>query len=222
MARSFKMKKQVCLIAWYCILGVSLPACDEQLPPLTDPVFPFSASIDALYYGARDLGHGASDNTLKVYFSVRYPRGAFDETLQGDAELVADLQLVWTLHPEHKRNVTLDKKSIVENRRYKYDPQTNILLMDPGDEMSFFYEWDFVDNDSVDITSMFPLVVDSTCVHRDTIRTPDTTRVIKSYPRMAASATFIITGKAKLFRQFAVYYGPAHKVTILYENAVCR
>lgn len=212
------MKKQVCLIAWYCTLGVSLPACDEQLPVRIDPTIPLRGTVDAVYFGAADSGYGATQNVLDIYFDVTYPRGSFDETLQGEAEMTANLDIVWILHPNYRAHIVLGKKQVVENRKYKYNIETNILTMDPGDQISFFCDWNFRDDNGIFLPDLFPLVTDSACVRKDTVRTPDSVYVVKSYPRKIAGATFEISGTAKMFTQFAVCYISPRQFSIVWEN----
>jgi hypothetical protein len=207
----------------FSVLAITFTTCDEQLPSHIDPTIPLTGSLDAIYFGPVDPKVGTTQNAFNIYFSIRYPTGSFDETLQGEAEMTANLDIVWLHSPSYRKHITLDKKSVVEIRKSKYNIDTNILTMDPGEEMSFFYAWDFGDNDGVFIPDLFRLVTDSLCVFRDTMYTADSVYVVKSsYPRKSALATFEISGNAKLFKHFAVCYAPASRFSIVWFNKICH
>lgn len=201
------------------ILALVSLRCDEQLPAHIDPVIPFRATMDAIYFGAPDTGWAGTENAINFYYSIRYPVNAYNETFQGPAELSADLEIIWAESSTHIKTIHLDKYALIEIRRTKYDPGTNILTMDPGNEMTFFYSWHFVDDRGDSLLNLFPKHIDSTCFHWDTVWVQkDSFYLQKLYPRKFSNVSFIVNSKAKLFRQFSTYYAPQSKFFIQFET----
>lgn len=207
------------IIAFPAMLMMVLTGCDEQLPARMDPSIALRGTIDAIYFGPADPGYGAVDNKLPIYLDIQYPRASFDETIQGEAEMSATIEIVWQ---GHRRDITLDKKSVIENRRHKYDAATNILTLDPGDMVSFFYDWDFRDNNGVFLPDIWARGIDSSCPKQETIVTPDSVFIITTYPITLAYGIVEVSGSAKLWQPFAVCRAPMRQFPVRWQNMPCR
>ncbi|MEW5799787.1 MAG: hypothetical protein AB1728_12360 [Bacteroidota bacterium] len=194
------------------------------MPPYEPPIIPFEGTIEVVYFGAPDSGFGATENLLSIYLTIKYPFGVFDETLQDRAILRADLEIVTNLRTGYRKDITLDDRDIVEIRSYKYNKFTKTLTMDPGDVITFFYGWDFKDNDGFFLPDIFTTQTDSTCSIADTIYTTDSSdfQIIMRYPRKISTQAFKIRGTAKLFSQFAAVQVPFDQYSITWENMTSR
>lgn len=196
-----------------------LTGCDEQLPARMDPSIALRGTVDAIYFGPANPGYGSPVNTLPIYLDIQYPRASFDEVIQGEAEMTATIEIVWQ---GHRRDITLDKKSVIENRRFKYDIATNILTLDPGDLVGFYYAWDFRDNNGVFLPSVWARAIDSTCPKRDTVVTADSSYIVKTYPKTLAFGIIEVSGSAKLWKPFSVCRTPTRQFPIRWESDACR
>lgn len=200
----------------YVLIGFTLLCCDEDLPPRGDPDNLVSCSIEAYYAGAPN-DETVLNNVYRFYVTLR---NNYDETLQGYGLFTGSLDIIWEKDPSCRKTVRFDKSMIVDNRRYVYDADQNILTLDPRHDITFFFEWDWtIDNGDTLPWKHFDMVRDNDCPKYWWAR-GDHRKWPSGYtlPRWSSKNTFQIRANLKVFREFSVSYAPPLRQEIEYEN----
>jgi hypothetical protein len=151
-----------------------------------------------------------------VVILITLKNNYYDETVQGYGDFTGKLEIIWPSLPQYRKSVTLNPSMLTETRRYKYDAQTNIVTMDPGDQVSFYYEWDWKLDGGDTLTNFFPMNVDDDC-----IRWEYNKRGLRSYywfPRRVSQQTIGINAQIKLFKELATVYAKPQVYGFLYET----
>ncbi|NUN70445.1 MAG: hypothetical protein HUU02_12110 [Bacteroidetes bacterium] len=197
----------------------SFTACNESLPLRNDPVLPLTgnveSSISSVYKG---------DGVLLYPEITIYPKvkNVYDETLQGYGDFKGEINVTWERDTSYTKTFPLNKNSLMETRRYKYDPTQNVLTMDQGDEISFFYKWNFVADNGKRVDSNFVLGVDGSCWRIEYVSRsrfiPDRYAYIIWNPRKFSVERFIVSGYIKPFKDLAAVIIQPYVVTIEYET----
>jgi hypothetical protein len=159
------------------MLGVAafVPACDEQLPPRSDPKVLFTGSVTPQYI----LFFNENDVRLTVNVA-----NVFDETLQDTASLEGQLEIVLLRDPTIVRTIQLSPDSLLTTSMY--DPSTHMLTINPGDTLRMRAEWDLFDDrrDSLPGT-VFKYYRDTACGLRD----------------LALGESFLVRGSLSVFKR---------------------
>ena len=172
------------------LLSVSLAlllSCDESLPPYSVPGVLFKGSIYPEFVKAK------SGSALWVFMSVQ---NTFDETLQDTVQLTGTLEIILARDPTIRKTVTLNQGSLLYHfntilgfptyANYPSINSHNILTVNSKDSVSFFYSWNFVDDNNVNLPAGVFVM------HRDTANT------VHIY---ASPETFIVQGSVQVFKK---------------------
>jgi hypothetical protein len=157
-------------------------ACNEDLPGYNDPADVFDAHMDAAYVITR------TDNSVRVYILVT---NDYDETLQGRAAFGGQIAVVWTRDPSRRKTVTLTPAHLIYAR--SYNPNSQVLTLDPGDSIRLGFVWNLIDDDGVDLRQFFTYRQDPLCPAR-----------FISEPEF-----FRLSGEVKVFDRTALAVAPA-------------
>lgn len=206
----------------FLLAVLTLAACNESLPLRNDPILPLTGRVDAYFNPIFSL-----DGTLESPGLMLYPtvRNLYDETLQGYGEFTSTIEIVWERDTSFRRTITFGKGDLVENRRYKYDADLNLLTMDQYDEIYFFYRWDFVMDNGVRVDSHFVMTTDESCwkiVYKP--RGKGFAAIVWN-PRKHASERFIVSGYIKPFSNLAAVIIKSQVIEIpfeTFEKGKCR
>ncbi len=198
-----------------CGIITSFTACNESLPLRNDPVLPLTGNVETEVTSVYK-----NDGTLLYPEFTVYPKvkNVYDETLQGSGDFKGEIRVVWERDSSFVKTFVLNKNSLMEARRYKYDPSQNVLTMDQGDEITFFYKWNFVADNGRRVDSSFVLNVDGSCWK--IVQVPRGKRFanIVWNPRKFSVERFIVSGYIKPFKDLAAVIIQPYVVTIEYET----
>ena len=198
----------------YALISLTLLCCDEELPPRGDPDNLITSKLVAQYNGAPN-NTSILSNGYDFYVTIK---NNYDETLQGYGLFGGGLEIIWEENPNYRKTVHFDKSMIMDTRRYKYDPVENIVTMDPGDELTFFYRWDFVTDDGDTLPwKHFTMTRDDQCPIFRWIPHAKYPSGF-TFPRWYSKNTFQIRASIKVFREFSVSYAPSVRQEIEYET----
>ncbi len=186
------------------VLALSL-SCDESLPPYKVPTALFKGTIYPRFVNQQGAG-----TRLWVVLTVQ---NTFDETLQGVASLVGELDIVLARDPSIHKTVALDSRSLLYhfNTLLGYPGNANVpnfaggvLTINSGDSVRFFYAWDFTSDDSVYLpTQVFNM-------HEDPL-----------HPGyfIAEPETLILTGYVQMFTQIGLVTFQPVEYILNYETS---
>jgi len=163
------------------VLAISF-SCNESLPPYNTPTTLFKGTIYPRFVNSKGTH-------LWVLLTVQ---NTFDETLQGNAELVGELDIVLARDPSIHKTVSLDSRSLLYhfNALLGYPTYANVpsidshgvLTINSQDSVSFFYNWDFTSDDSLYLPTMFVMHEDPTSPGH-LIASPETL-ILRGYVQM--------------------------------------
>ena len=138
------------------ILLIFLYGCDESLPPKDIPQKLFEGKISPEYILT------GQENVLRVRFILK---NIFDETLEGKLLLDGMFEIQSNKNPDLKKSEKFNLSQLTYAKNY--NPITNQLRLDPGDSITILYSWNFLSNDSIDLTKeFFNLQTDPACTIR--------------------------------------------------------
>lgn len=192
-----------------------LYACTESLPLRNDPVLPLTGKVESTISSVY-----MTDGVLLYPEMTVYPKvkNIYDETLQGYGDFKGEIKVVWERDSSFTKTFVLNKSSLMENRRYKFDPSQNVLTMDQGDEISFFFKWNFIADNGRRIDSSFVLNVDGSCWKIVSVPRGKRFANIVWNPRKFSVERFIVSGYIKPFKDLAAVIIQPYVVTIEYET----
>ncbi len=198
----------LCSLSFLC-------SCNESLPLRDDPVLPLTGTV-----GSEVSTVFQKDGSVVYHEVIIFPKvkNIYDETLQGYGDFKGVVKVAWERDSSYSKTFTLDRNSLTENRRYKYDADLNLLTLDQGDEVSFFFRWNYVVDNGVRIDTLFPLKVDLSCWK--IVQVPRGKRYanIVWNPRQFTVERFIVSGYIKPFKDLAAVIIQPFVVTIEYET----
>lgn len=192
-----------------------LQACTESLPLRNDPVLPLTGNVESTVSSVFK-----GDGTLFYPEITVYPKvkNVYDETLQGHGDFKGEIRIVWERDTSFHKTILLSSSSLVDNRRYKFDPSMNVLTMDQGDEVSFFHKWNFVADNGRRVDSSFSLSKDGSCWKIVRVPRGKGFANIVWNPRKYSIERFIISGYIKPFKDLAAVIIQPYIITIEYET----
>lgn len=172
------------LLLTFTLMSLSFGPCEESLPVYQEPTRVFSGKIE----GAYTLS--AQDNSMKVFFIIW---NNFDETLQGNAVLKGNIEIVSLRAQSIRKTFTVSAANIIQSKGY--DKTTGKLTIDPRDSIRFMVSWDLKDDTGRDLRrTFFSYIADTTCPGRCLAFTED----------------FSLRGNITLFEKTgAVFAGPS-------------
>jgi hypothetical protein len=209
------MNSKIIAIAKYVLSSFTFFCCDEELPPRNNPQNLLQCTMQVVYNGAPNPKRGFPlKNAILILITLK--SNYYDETIQGHGDFTGKLEIIWPSSPQRRKTVTLDKSLLTDNRRYKYDAETNIVTMDPGDEASFYYEWDWKLDGGDTLTNFFPMNVDDDCVRYEYDKRGHP--IYYWYPRRVSEQSIIVKGQIRLFKELATVYAESRVYWFLYET----
>jgi len=158
------------------VLLLLLLSCDEHLPPREDPTRLFSARL------AVSWSLTAIENIITLRLILV---NTYDEIIEGTEEIEGKVSIALARDPTYTREYVLSGLKI--DHASFYNPVTGSLSIPPGDSISFFLRFDWMDGTGRDMRSLLRYIEDPTCPGR----------------RIADRETFIIHGEARLFPRIA-------------------
>ncbi|MFA6455563.1 MAG: hypothetical protein WCW40_01985 [Bacteroidota bacterium] len=204
---------------FFIIVGCSffILSCNESFPLRNDPVLPLTGTVDVTNMSLFAPNGPLYQPDIVFLATVK---NMYDETLQGLGDFKGVVEVVWERDTTFRKTFYLNKSSLTENRRYKYDASTNVLTMDPNDQIQFIYRWDYRTDDGRRLDSAFVLVLDEVCYAVTYISGMGRkgTKIRYWRPRQYTYERFIISGYIKAFKDLAAIQIPPHGITILYET----
>lgn len=128
--------------AWTVLLILIslIPGCDEQLPPYADPRDILSAAAHGEYVLS------AKDNSVNFFVIIR---NEFDESFQAVATISGSMEIVLQRDTTIRKTITLSNANLIHGTNYI--PSTGEIIFDPGDTVTLFYKWDWIDNKGRDL-----------------------------------------------------------------------
>jgi hypothetical protein len=209
------MKKKFGAIVKYVLISFTLFCCDEQLPPRDDPQNLLQCTLQIAYDGAPNPRSGYPQrNSVLIFITLK--SNYYDETIQGHGDFTGKLEIAWADSPQYRKTVTLNPSLLTENRRYKFDSQTNIVTMDPGDQVSFYYEWNWNLDGGGYLTEHFPMKVDEHCIRWEYDKRGRP--IYYWYPRRVSQQSIVVNGQIKLFKELANIYAKPSRAWFEYET----
>lgn len=128
-------------------------SCEEELPERIDPGKVFSSGVTSSYH------LDSARNVLIVTVAIK---NAFDETLDGTAEMDGWLEIRLNRAPQYRKTFKLTDAQLSMAR--SYSTITKHLTIDPGEEIAFQVIWNFVDDNGANLPQdVFLLTADPVC-----------------------------------------------------------
>ncbi|NUN70444.1 MAG: hypothetical protein HUU02_12105 [Bacteroidetes bacterium] len=197
-----------------CFL-VLLSSCTESLPLRDDPVLPLTGTVGSELTSLFQKDGPMVYSEITIFPKVK---NIYDETLQGYGDFKGEIKVVWERDTSFSKTFILDRNSLTENRRYKYDASLNVLTLDQGDEISFFFRWNFVDDNGRKIDSAFTLKLDGSCWKIVRVPRGKNLAAIFWNPRKFTVERFIVSGYIKPFKDLAAVIIEPLVLTVDYET----
>lgn len=198
----------------YGVICSMVLSCDEQLPPTGNPENLLTATSEASYTGAP--GVESPPGAENAYVIEVHVKNMYDETLQGYVVFGGSIEIVWERDPKYRKTVTFTKSMILDNRSYKYDPNSNLATMDPGGDITFYYAWNWITDSGDTLTKLFDIQLDRECANPVLNLRGKAKWYV--YPRGFSKEIFIINARVKVFREFAAITTPRLRQLVEYET----
>lgn len=149
-------------------------ACDEHLPPRRDPTDLFTARSEITW--------SLSSLENRIYLRLVL-RNTYDEIVEGTADIEGKLSISIARDPSYTRTYDLTGLQI-DDVPY-YNRSTGLMSIPPGDSMSFFIAFNWLDDVGRDFRSGFIYQPDPLCTGR----------------MIARREILIVQGEARLFQR---------------------
>jgi hypothetical protein len=144
------------LIALLLSLLLILLACDESLPPRSDPSKLFEGSLSTKYSLLWN------ENVLRIEVNLV---NVYDETIQAKAHMSGTVEVVLIRDTAIRKTIHFDASHLVTTKLY--NQATQEVTIDPGETIRFVYVWNFTDNNNVDMPEdVFHYYPDPNCSGR--------------------------------------------------------
>ncbi len=200
------MKSLTAQTVVFMFSGLMLASCDESLPARKNIDHLFTSTITSSFY--RENG----TNYIRLLYTVK---NYSDETIQENAVLNGSMEVTWIpSRPEESptginmtRSFLFSKDHIFTSKGY--DRTTGKLLMEPGDSIVFFVQWNLKTNDSTFLPSYWGTVNDNQC-------SVLYANGFTGSRRITLRQRFSISGQVKLFDKLAILFSPPSMVEQCY------